>query len=306
MSGDKELFEDQWPALAQVLHRVLSSRGIRTADRDDIVQETALRLVRIWDEIDHSRPILPLATTIALNLLRSNARRKTNHPEVTIDETFDRPSVADVESDGLARLELSRVGRAMKHLNPSHRAVLLQEITDERGPADRGVAATKMLRMRARRRLTSLLETASVTVGLVVFRFRRSFDSITPTTVSAIAAASIIVAGLPGSAVPSGPALEVKTGRAVAQVDDVSPQRELRQLHSSSDVSEPASASVVAAAPATTRDEPVRVPLGDGGVEVQGEASVNDIRVEIKERGGRAPLCVGGIGELPEEMECPD
>lgn len=306
MSGDQELFEDQWPALAQILHRVLSSRGVRPADRDDIVQETALRLVRAWDDIEHSRPVWPLATTIALNLMRSNARRNTIHPEVTIDETFDRPSVTDVESAGLARLELVRVGKAMKHLSPSHRAVLLREISDDLEPADRGVAATKMLRMRARRRLATLLDAASIGVGLVVLRLRRSLDAITPTTVSALAAASFVIAGLPGSTVPSAPELEIKTGRAVAQLDDLGPQPERRrQVTSSSDVSGPAAAPVIAAAPAATREEPVRVPVGDGGVEVQGEASVNNIRVEIKEQGGPAPLCVGGVGELPDEVECP-
>lgn len=307
MSGDRELFEQQWPDLAKILHRVLAARGISATDRDDIVQETALRLVRKWDEIDHTRPVWPLATTIALNLMRGDARWRGTHKEVTIDEQFDAPSGADVERAGLARLEIGRVGKAMGHLSSAHRAVLLQEVTDDPTAPDRGAAATKMLRMRARRRLASLLETASASAWLLVMRLRRSFDSITPASVGTITAAAIVVAGLPAS---DGFSDRVAQTRG----NSVKITTELDRSFERSGPNEPSSAGTILAAPGSTRGEtgesaqgrPVKVPIGNGGVEAEGEARVNDLRVEVKDNAGPAPVCIGGVGEVPEEVKCPD
>ena len=308
MSGDRELFEQQWPELAKILHRVLAARRVSAADRDDIVQETALRLVRAWNEIDHSRPVWPLATTIALNLMRSGARWRGTHKEVTIDEQFDAPSGADVERAGLARLELGRVGKAMGHLSPAHRDVLLQQVTDDPTAPDRGTAATKMLRMRARRRLASLLETATVGTWLLAMRLRRSFDSITPVSVGTIAAAAIVVAGLPGTNGFSNRGDQAR-GNSLEITTEHSRSFERRGANE-----EATSTGIIVAAPASpggvtsegTEARPVKVPIGNSDVEAAGEARVGDIRIEVKDRGGPAPVCIGGLGEFPEEVKCPD
>lgn len=125
-----------------------------------------MRLLGMWDSIDQSRALWPLTSTILLNLLRDRSRCAPRHDVVGIVPELESPH--DVERAGLARVELDRVRRAMGHLSNSHRSVLMQELQWTDGGA--ASAAEKMLRMRARRKLRSILEKVS---GLVVFRARR-------------------------------------------------------------------------------------------------------------------------------------
>ena len=55
--GERELgrdarrnrFEEEWPELRKGLDRVLASRGVHSDKRDDLLQETGLRLYRRYD-----------------------------------------------------------------------------------------------------------------------------------------------------------------------------------------------------------------------------------------------------------------
>jgi hypothetical protein len=150
-------FEEAWPELADTVRRSLGRRRVPAFIADDIVQETGLRLFKMWDEVDETRSPRGLALTIAGNLLWDETNRRAKHEVVG-----DVPENAcdDVERAGIARLELARVQRAMRKLNPHHRSVLLAEIGDDELPFG-STASIKMMRMRARRRLTALLESAS-------------------------------------------------------------------------------------------------------------------------------------------------
>lgn len=167
MSPDaRREFEAQWPSLEKRARSFLSRKQIPSCDQEDLVQEAAMRLLGMWDSIDQSRALWPLVSTILLNLIRDRSRCAPRHDVVALLPDIVSPH--DVERAGLARVELDRVRRAMGHLSSSHRSVLMQELrwTDD-------VAATpaeKMLRMRARRKLRSILEKVS---GLVVLRARR-------------------------------------------------------------------------------------------------------------------------------------
>lgn len=303
MSGHRP-FEFEWPEMAGRLHRLLASRSVPLADREDIIQETALRLMRIWPDIDHSRPVFPLATTIAMNLLRSEVRRK-GRQEIVVGEIEDRPSRIDVEQASLARFELRRVARAMDHLSPTHRELLLQEVspTVVSGPS---APAVKMQRMRARRRLAVLLETASVSLWLAVLRLRRTLDAISPSTTGALAAVAVATAMLPGGP-GARPAVEgMQEGWKLAEAPVAAPGGGDRSHFEA--VSQAMVQDRTQAKPGVAEiDEvkPVRVPLGDGGVDVSGEASVDDdLWVEVRDGGGPVPACVGGLDPLPSELDC--
>lgn len=146
-------FEDRWPALAQHVERVLSFRNVPRWVRDDIVQETGLRLLRMWDRVDARRSPRGLAATIALNLLRDEVRRARNHHLMAA--LPDAPGDADVEREGLARVELSELATAIEKLAPAQRAALLAE---ELGTDVVRTSTLRMLRLRARRRLADLLD----------------------------------------------------------------------------------------------------------------------------------------------------
>lgn len=164
-------FEAVWPDLQRRIHRFLSSKKVPDSQREDVVQETGLRLYRMWDQVDPAGSPIGLALTIAMNIVRDNARRDSHRTVVEIEP--DVPAICDVERSGLARLELSRVRRALTELTPAQRSVLLSELDRNQAPPEASAAAIKMLRMRARRNLSAILERAGA--GVLVARFRRFF-----------------------------------------------------------------------------------------------------------------------------------
>lgn len=165
-------FEQQWPEVAKRLKGMLAGKNVPASKRDDIVQETGLRLFGMWEKVDRTKPVWPLVVTIALNLLRDEARR--NQDREILGAVPDLPTPHDVEHEGLARIELERVQMAMAQLSPSHRDVLLNEIAPYSEVPTEARNATKMMRLRARRALTTLLETAVLRAGLITLRIRRS------------------------------------------------------------------------------------------------------------------------------------
>ncbi|HEX2196528.1 MAG TPA: sigma-70 family RNA polymerase sigma factor [Actinomycetota bacterium] len=164
-------FEAVWPDLERRIHRFLSSKKVPDCQREDVVQETGLRLYRMWAQVDPAGSPIGLALTIAMNIVRDNARRDSHRTVVEIEPEI--PALCDVERSGLARLELSRVRRALSELTPAQRAVLLSELDRNERPPEASAAAIKMLRMRARRNLSAILERAGA--GVLVARWRKLF-----------------------------------------------------------------------------------------------------------------------------------
>lgn len=158
MSPEKKRdFESEWPLLAKRLKSFLARKNVPAAKQDDFIQETALRLYKMWDTVDRARPAWALTVTIALNLLRDEYRRAP-HADV-VAELPEIPQNYDVERAGLARVEIGRVRQALAEMSPAHRLVLLAEVGHPAGAID--ASAEKMRRMRARRKLTEILERVS-------------------------------------------------------------------------------------------------------------------------------------------------
>lgn len=308
MTGDqKRSFERQWPELARALRVVLARRGVSAPDREDIIQETALRLVRVWDTADHGRPILPLAMTIALNLMRDHMRRPQR--EIALEAAADAPARSNVEHEVLSRLDLQRVAKAMRALSESHGAVLIQEVDDQPRGIDRGPDAMKMLRMRARRRLSALLESASAFVGLAALKIRSTTNEMSQSAAGAIAAMTIVMA-MPASSAGTIVARPVGDAPSLHAVPlhprSVSPAS---QPHVSAGARSPA-ASPILGAPDPSPEEgrhPIVVPLGDQGhVGAEGDLDINDVHAEVSDRGGPVPVCLDGVPGLPDQVDCPD
>ena len=160
-------FEVEWPELERWLRSVLTRRGVRASVVDDLLQETAIRLYRMWDRIDERSP-RALAWTIALNVAIDH-HKKESRVQISHDIP-DRASDLDVETASIARLELARVRRALEELTPPQRAVLLADVGDGE-EIEASPAATKMLRMRARRKLRLVLDGSKA--GGFIFAMRR-------------------------------------------------------------------------------------------------------------------------------------
>lgn len=149
-------FEDAWPDLAAAVRSMLSAKRVPDSAHDDIVQETGLRLLAMWNEVEGPGVPKGLAVTIALNLARDDARRVSAHlSDATVP---DAPSLVDVERSGLARIELQRVHRALGSLKPEHRSALLTEIDHRFKLPYTSPGAQRALRFRARRNLQGLLD----------------------------------------------------------------------------------------------------------------------------------------------------
>ena len=218
---ERGVFEDEWPALAARLNRRLSRSCPDPFEREDVVQETGLRLFRMWERVD-GRPLWPLVLTIALNLLR-DAHRAWQEPSMELPPEL--PSTSDVERTGIARLELALVKDALERLSVTHRAVLLAEL-GMLPPEGLSPAATKMSRMRARRRLSQLLEGGISTLAVAPLKLQswalscrtgvqRRLCSVTAQIDITPYAAGVvaIVAGISGSMMAAGPVERVPMSR---------------------------------------------------------------------------------------------
>lgn len=327
-------FEQQWPDLARRLDTMLAGKRVPAHKRDDVVQETGLRLFRMWDQVDPERPLWALVVTIALNLLRDEARKRPEREVLGL--VPDRAADQDVERAGLARLEWRRVQSAMSQLSPDHRSILMAELGDEYATSNRGANATKMLRMRARRRLSALLDVASASGVVITIRLRRLFDFerhviairglMSSTENMAAPAAAGFLSAVALFAATAGP-LAGEAGAGVLQ-ERVRPG-----------ASRPLSAAPVApattggggydlhaeraAAPddfadeqttdldgveittssddAQTKNKPFRAGTGDHFIEGGAEVGVGGMGVRVGDRGGQTPACLspGSEGMMP-------
>src|SRR5688500_14735303 len=214
-------FSKEWPALQSRLKTFLRCKGVGAGEIDDLVQEVATRLLSFWHKLDRDRPVWPLASTIALNLLRDRRRRPERE---VLGDLPDLPSSFDAAQAGIARMELAEVLRAMDDLTPAQRTALLQAIEPEED-ASRSTSAEKMLRMRARRRLANAVGRACAGVGL---KFRRAGDAVhafftkTDAVAQALACATCLFVTTAGAAsmYPEGGGLGIDgTPRSVAATD---------------------------------------------------------------------------------------
>src|SRR5688500_4688799 len=104
MSPDMKVdFEGEWGELQKRLRRFLFRKKVPAARHDDLVQETALRLLLMWSQVDRSRSPWPLTVTIATNLLRDEVRVRPVRE--VVGDLPDHAAEVDVERSGLARVE---------------------------------------------------------------------------------------------------------------------------------------------------------------------------------------------------------
>ncbi len=160
-------FESAWPDLSRRVERLLARKRIPISQRDDVLQETALRLIKMWDRVEPN--LLPsLTTTITLNLIRDESRRRKT--QGILAEIPELAEPGDVEAAGLARIELEKVRTAMNQLSPAQQSALLREIGDGAVAFSGTPDAEKMLRLRARRKLQAAIQKVS---GLFLLRVRK-------------------------------------------------------------------------------------------------------------------------------------
>lgn len=150
-SSARDGFAEGWRDLSFRLRPRLSRLGISGELQQDVLQETAVRILERWDRIDHDRDLTPLAWTIARNLavdqFRVDARTSP------LEETWT--SNDETEQAVLARVTLQRTWRAIARMRTRDRHLLVAAALGDRDEVS--TSATKVARMRARRRLVTML-----------------------------------------------------------------------------------------------------------------------------------------------------
>ena len=101
-AGDANAFRDIAAALDPRLARFFAQLGVPEAERDDLFQETCLRIYRAAGRYDAGRPFLPWAFTVARRVMLNwhRARRPTVELEAADDvATEQRAPGAGAEAD---------------------------------------------------------------------------------------------------------------------------------------------------------------------------------------------------------------
>lgn len=254
-------FEEAWPDLEARLRRSLAARSVPAQDRDDVVQETALRVYRVWNSLDATRSAWPFVVTVAVNYWRDIVRERTGRiatvqPMATIEVTDHH----DVERDVLARQELASVRAAWIHLAPEQRRLLLatEEFADTVRPLR---PAERVARMRVRRQLARAVGRASALIPVLVLRRPgRSTSVVAAAYASAMAATILTTPAMVNTplvtALPHRPHVQVAAPQprhlpATAKQRIARPVRQLRSTSPSPSPAAPASPTngVVASAP---------------------------------------------------------
>jgi len=114
-SGNADAFNAIAEALEPRLERFFAQLGVPEADRDDVYQETCLRLYRKAHAYNPQRPFLPWALTIARHVMLNwhRARKPTVALEEAVNVAADqRPPGAGAEADlwQFARAHVSETG----------------------------------------------------------------------------------------------------------------------------------------------------------------------------------------------------
>ena len=187
-------FDEAWPEFEPKLRRSLTARGVPAQDRDDVVQETALRVYRVWDSLDPTRSAWPFVITVAMNFWRDIIRERTGRiAQVQPMATIEIMDHQDVERDVLARQELASVRIAWRALAPEQRRLLLatEEFVETVRPLR---PAERVARMRVRRQLARAVGRASALIPVLWLRRPGRATSVVAAAYASAMAATVFTA----------------------------------------------------------------------------------------------------------------
>lgn len=290
-------FAEQWPDVSRSIGRHLAGIGVPAQDVDDVLQETALRLYRSWSGLDPDRPVGPFARTVAVNVWRDRWRHSRDREVLSDDVPEPRAAVEDVADTVVARLELRRVGRALRQLPVRQQRLVRGAMEHDLAPEGSAPvpAVLRMARMRARRSLALCLQTASAVVAALVGWGRRigGQASLAP---SMALAGFVLAIGL-GAVAVGGPSAPVAVPGTTALADAAATSRQatpaVEQVTRPPRVTAAAPRRTSAKRPSTTAPPPfvIDTPVAQAGAAVEVEVAGRGARVS----GDGYPVCVFGV-----------
>ena len=250
---------DVWPAVAPRLHRMLRRRGVDAATAEDVVQETALRVLRTGVAFTGADDLFRWASVVGWRLAVDTRRRESRSDPGPVP---DRPSPVNVALAVEQRTALEAVGRGLRSLSDSDRSAILGPVGDSGPPLTRQQSVLLAVRRhRARSRLLLLTKGLLGAAGWLAVR-RRTTPMPRSGLVAAIGAPVALVAFvlLPSVGPPSGVDLPLAPPTAsgpvapVTTIARVAPAPEVEAPPAA--VAAPSSPPAVTAPPAPPAAEP--------------------------------------------------
>lgn len=297
-----EFFATEWVAMTPRLRAKLARAGARHADQDDLLQETALRLLHMWDAIDWSRGADALATRIAVNAWRDEWRRRGAHE--VLGDIPDAATGDATERTAIARIEVRDVSVALASLRPDLAALLRNSVTmmDDPRPVAAS-AAVRMARTRARRALAACLQVASA-VGAAVAGSRALLRTqhMTPAAVAVGAAATVAFALGVVSSAPHAPHGQVGSTPSKVRLQPAgatAPALGAIRARARGASLLPRDAVLLV----STRQAPAKDPYYDvspvpqtrAGVWLQADVNGSGVEVSKPRPGSQVPVCTDGV-----------
>jgi RNA polymerase sigma-70 factor (ECF subfamily) len=89
-SGQKDRFLQHFTGSESALRGFIASAIFTPSDRDDILQEVALRLWQLYDRYDPSRPFTPWALGVASRRIKEECRKASRRPLLLEEAHLER------------------------------------------------------------------------------------------------------------------------------------------------------------------------------------------------------------------------
>lgn len=193
---NQKQFEAWWPEVSGRLNATLLRRGVRPADAADIVQETAVRTLAHWPDVDDSEGLARWAYTVAWRQCIDAHRRSRGAVTVSFDSAGDQPNGWDSERVVEGKLDLERTFKAMASLSRTDQAALVAAIDGGAAtPADRKQAVREAVRLhRARLRLVGMVAKLGAALG-VSWKALRKLVQLEASRAAGAAVAAVVLLG---------------------------------------------------------------------------------------------------------------
>ena len=263
---DPEL-TDVWPVVAGRLNRMLRRRGVNLATAEDVVQETAVRVLRTRVAYADADDLYRWASVVAWRLAVDTRRKESRADPGPVP---DSPSPVNVALAVEQRTALEAVGRGLRALSPSDRSAILGGAGSSGPPLTRQQSVLLAVRRhRARSRLLLLTKGLLATVGWLAVR-RRATPVPRSGLVAAIGAPVALVAFvlLPSVRTPSSGQLPLRPPGAWAPVAPVTTIAEVAPAPAAEAVSPPPEPPTSPPPVAPTAPAPARQPVPTVAVSV--------------------------------------
>jgi hypothetical protein len=280
-----------WPEVSGRLARMLMSRGVDPALRDDIVQEVALRAlakqVPFTDPADLYRWAAVTARNLHVDHLRTGGRTTDD------DALAAMPDHTDVAHAAERRIALRTVIRELAVMRPGDREAILEGLRSDQAPA-----TSQMLVRRHRARTTLRRAVGGAIAAMTTWRVR--LRMLVDGEVPAVHAAGMVLLAAPVAAYGLA-ALAPHATRHDAPHTPVANTREVRRDAVARDVPAPSPAPSPAARMPVASTRPTLAPAPHGTtVPVPGDNGKVVLDPSTTPQPSQSGLaCAGGVFDVP-------